>query len=70
MAAARSVPGASKSMHLSLLYAAVKAECERRGRPLTKHWQAKVRQVVQRSADFERVSKGVWRLTAGASTSR
>lgn len=26
------------------------------------NWQAKVRQVVQRSADFERVDRGVWRL--------
>lgn len=46
---------------LSALYAAVKAiapslTAQRR------HWQAKVRQVVQRDPAIERVSLGVWRL--------
>jgi len=64
VAAARSLPQSRRGVHLDALYAAVKVACERRGRPLTRHWQAKVRQVVQRSQSFASDAKGsgTWRL--------
>ncbi|MBI4438179.1 hypothetical protein HY631_04475 [Candidatus Uhrbacteria bacterium] len=67
VAASRSLPQSRRGVHLAVLYAAVKAECERRGRPLTPTWQAKVRQVVQRSRSFASVAKGSgnWRLVDG-----
>jgi hypothetical protein len=51
--------------HLQALYAKVK-EITPRAR-LTPTYQAKVRQVVQKVADFEHVAHGVWRLRSPAS---
>lgn len=67
VAAARSLPLSRRGVRLSVLYAAVKVEAERRGRPLTRHWQAKVRQIVQRSQSFAQEAKGsgTWRLVHG-----
>lgn len=50
--------------HLSDLYREVERLCRLPGseRPLTKHWEAKVRQRVQMLPNVERVGEGVWRL--------